>query len=203
MFRKIQEYPVVYFNWGSSWVDTFIWRQEGPDALVRMRVRGTANGKLWGTTMAVNNPHRLLEELVRLESLRVSNTSSSNRVYSRFGVRGEAEITPMDRNGPMGEPISILLRDVGRGGLGFVSSRSLEACSTWRVGLLQNGYVFATHGIIIRHCKMIRPDLYLVGAQFCIETGLLCLLGVHPAEIEDGDRPTSDHAQYIPPAEVA
>lgn len=168
-----------------------------------MRARGTADGNLWGITMTVSNPHRLLEELVRLESLRISNTSSTKRVYSRFVIRGEAEIIPMDRNGPIGEPISILLRDVGRGGLGFVSSRPLDASSTWRVGFLQNGYVFATQAIIVRHCKMVRPDLYLVGAQFCIESGLLCLLGVDPAEIEDGDRPVSDHARYIPPAEVA
>lgn len=153
--------------------------------------------------MAVSNPHRLLDELVKLESLRDPKLEGGSRVYRRFVIRGEAEAVRLDRNAMDSSPQPILLRDVGRGGLGFVTQSPMEVYSTWRVGFVQTGYVYAQQAMIVRHCRMIRPDLYLVGAQFCIESGLLCLLGVDPADIADGDRPISEQSRYIPPAEVA
>ncbi|MCE9591080.1 MAG: hypothetical protein K8S99_11205 [Planctomycetes bacterium] len=154
--------------------------------------------------MPPTSPHRLLEELIRLEAIRDPKCGESKRAYSRFVVRGDAELTSVERSRLDIAPLPILLRDIGRGGLGFVSQKPLEAGSVWRVGFLQNGYVLAQQALIVRHCKMVRADLYLIGSQFCIETGLMCLLGVNPGAIADGDHPTTvQDTRFLPPAEVA
>lgn len=152
----------------------------------------------------MTGPRALLAELNRLEQLRDPNKIRGQRQYQRFVVRGDAKLTPMDPHGG-DESLPVQLRDVGRGGVGFVCQEPLEPLSTWRLSFLQRGYVIGQQGLIVRYCQPVAGGVFLVGAQFCIETGLLSLLGVDPATIHEGDRPTAvaDSATYLAPGEVA
>lgn len=154
--------------------------------------------------MSPTAAHRLLDELVKLETLREPNHPAGKRVFTRFLVRGDAELVSIDRSRLDTAPVSILLRDAGRGGLGFVTDRPLESNSIWRAGILDHGYVVSQQAMIVRHCRKVRDSLYLVGGQFCADSGLLCLLGVDPAMIPEGDTPSTSNvgSNFLRPGEV-
>ena len=49
-------------------------------------------------------------------------------------------------------------------------------------------------------------DWFLVGAQYCIETGLMSMLGIQPTDIFAGDWPSSEDVNpgmFVAPGEVA
>ncbi len=156
-----------------------------------------------------SEPRELLQELQRLEELRDPGVIKSKRRFDRFIVRVDAELLHMDRSVPEQVPVPVLLRDLGRGGAGFVSPIPLEVDSTWHLAFLQNGYVVGRQGVVIRHCRPIRDAAFLVGAQFCIDSGLMALLGIHPGSIRDGadstshsDDPTDDEDSFLSPEDL-
>jgi hypothetical protein len=155
--------------------------------------------------MATTRGHSLLDELDRLESLRDS-AKAGQRQFHRFVVRGEAELHPMHRNWLDPTPINVQLRDISRGGLGFLSPQPLTPSSAWRACFLQAGYVIGEQAMIVRHCRAVNDALYLVGAQFVIDTGLLVQLGVSPGELEETELEaqdeTQDDGQFLPPGRV-
>jgi len=133
-----------------------------------------------------SEPRELLQELQRLEELRDPAVTQSKRKFDRYVVRVDAELLHMDRSIPEQVPVPVMLRDLGRGGVGFVSPIPLEVDSTWHLAFLKDGYVVGRQGLVIRHCRPIRDAAFLVGGQFCIDSGLMTLLGVHPTAIRDG-----------------
>lgn len=156
--------------------------------------------------MGAPNPQSLLAELSALERLR-DPSITGQRQFQRFVVRGDAELLPMDHSAVDEQPIHVLMRDLGRGGIGFISQKPLEAGSTWHCHFYQRGYVIGRQALIVRHCRQIQDGVFLIGAQFCVETGIMMMLGVNPAAIREGDRPVSvndtDTAAYLAPGEVA
>jgi hypothetical protein len=157
--------------------------------------------------MTVHSPQALLAELAKLETLRNdSRAATGQRQYQRFVVRGDAELRSMDRTCLDASPMQILLRDLSRGGIGFVSSLELERGSTWQACFLHKDYLIGSQGAIVRHCRKIENGLFLVGAQFCIETGLMSLAGIDPAAIRDGDISPELAAKpdtaFLPPGDV-
>ncbi|MBI1335434.1 MAG: hypothetical protein GC164_00555 [Phycisphaera sp.] len=157
--------------------------------------------------MIARDPKQLLDALTKAESLRDPKKVEGKRQYRRFVVRGEAELSPMDHNRLDQLPRAVMIRDVGRAGLGFISPEPIERNSTWRVHFISHGSVIGQQAIIVRHCSKIEEGVYLIGSQFCAETGLLCLLGVPHSEIAMGDEsavPTEDaSAAFLAPGEVA
>lgn len=160
--------------------------------------------------MAGRRPETLLAELNRLETLRnPGKAGDQQRQFNRFVVRGDAELHPMSRSRLDRSPIEIKIRDVGRGGLGFICHERVEPGSNWRVHFLQHGYVVGQQALIVRHCRPVSEGLYLVGSQFVADTGLLTTLGVDPGAILDGDsleeQPGNDDTAigFLPPSEVA
>ena len=159
--------------------------------------------------MVTSGPQALLAELAKLEALRENNrTASGNRQFQRFVVRGDAELRSMDRTCLDAAPVPVLLRDIGRGGVGFVAPVELEVNSTWQICFLHRDYVVGTQGIIIRHCRKVQDGVFLIGSQSCLETGLIALLGVDPAAIRDADSATEGgddepSTVFLPPSEVA
>lgn len=155
--------------------------------------------------MDSSEPRKLLAELAKLEGLRNPQSEQKLRAYRRFVLRGDAELQDMERGPNSGAPIPILLRDIGRGGVGFISPQQLEVNSTWRIAFLHRGYAIGHQGVVIRHCRQVQPGTYLVGTQFCIETGLLCMLGLDPIDIREGDTPakSNDPPLFLAPGEVA
>lgn len=150
--------------------------------------------------MPRSEPLNLLEELKRLEKLRVPKRSTQRR-FQRFRVRADAELHPMDASQYDRTPLEIKLRDIGRGGIGFVCETPLAIGSVWRIDFMQRGYVIGRQAMIVRYCCDVRDGLYLIGAQFCIDTGLLMLLGIDAGTIsdEEASHPADD---FLSPNEV-
>lgn len=159
--------------------------------------------------MSGRRPEKLLAELNRLESLRdPAQNGTHNRQFKRFVVRGDAELHPMSRARLDRAPLDITLRDIGRGGFGFVCQQPLPAGSNWRVCFLRHGYVIGEQAIIVRHCRPVSDSVYLIGAQFVVDTGLLTLLGIDPGAIQDEDSvdnafEADEPLSYLSPSEVA
>ncbi len=159
--------------------------------------------------MSDPDPKQLLAALAKAESLRDSSgPGAGRRQYQRFVIRGEAELYPMDGNRLDKTPVPVVLRDVGRGGVGFVVQNPLPSHSNWRICFVDHGHVINHQAIVVRYAQEMSQGVFLTGAQFCAETGLLCLLGVDPAAIAVSndvvqetsvDRP----AVFLPPSEVA
>ena len=149
-------------------------------------------------------PRELLQELDRLEKLRDPGRNGQ-RQFRRFVVRGEAELQPMSRSWLDPTPIAIQLRDVGRGGAGFLAPQVLAPGSCWRMNVLNHGYVVGQQGIVVRHCREISSSLYLIGGMFIADTGFLTLLGVPPGALQDGDAPAevTESCSFVSPDEAA
>jgi hypothetical protein len=156
--------------------------------------------------MAQHRPETLLAELNRLEALRDAKKPGQQRQFNRFAIRADAELHPVSRSRLDRTPIEVKLRDIGRGGMGFITQQPLPAGSGWRVAFLRHGYVVSHQAIFIRHCRPVSDGLYLIGAQFVVDTGTLAMLGVDPGAVLDGDEAADDdHANisFLPPGEVA
>ncbi|MCC6581754.1 MAG: hypothetical protein IT440_15080 [Phycisphaeraceae bacterium] len=155
--------------------------------------------------MSDTNAQALLDELTRLEDLRNPNRCEGKRQFQRFVVRGDAEMAKMDRSRIDELPIPVLLRDLGRGGVGFITQIPLEVNSVWRVCFLQHGYTVGQMAVIVRHCRTVREGVHLIGAQFCSESGLLYQMGINPQAVRDGDAPAAitDAGAFLAPSEVA
>ena len=157
--------------------------------------------------MFERSPEELLEELNRLEHVRITQDEyPGNRHFERHIIRGEAELHPMNRSKLDPTPIEIQLRDVGRGGLGFISQEDLSLGSTWRICFTKRGFVVGQQAIIVKYSHRVSSGVYLIGSRFIIDTGLLTLLGVNPATIDKEDSEiieTNEDISFLPPADVA
>ncbi|MEM7680469.1 MAG: hypothetical protein AAF288_00790 [Planctomycetota bacterium] len=131
------------------------------------------------------NPMESLTRLDRVEAEQraVESARKKDRRFSRFSVRGEAELYPTgdDRLDPRSRRVKV--RDVGLGGIGFVSDERLPDASIWRMVFLQSGYAVGEQNVVVRHCEAINASLYLCGSQFVASHGLLVTLGVDPADL--------------------
>lgn len=152
--------------------------------------------------MPLTGPKALLAALSKLENLRDPSAPEGKRQFQRFVVRGDAELVSVDHTNTKPVVVPVQIRDIGLGGIGFVSQIPLDVGSVWRVNFLQHGHVIGTQPILVRHSRPVRDALYLIGGQFVVETGLLCLLGVDPSAIRGGAR-ADDNSNFVPPSEVA
>lgn len=133
--------------------------------------------------MSASEPMDLLGELNRLENLRDQNRSGQ-RQFPRYFVRDDAELHPIDASRIDRTPVEIKLRDISRGGIGFICQQNLPVDSNWRVAFIQRRHVVAQQAVTIRHCREVRPSVFLVGAQVCFDAGLLITLGLDPDSID-------------------
>lgn len=137
--------------------------------------------------MSQRAPRALVDHLARMEQLRDPSRTQAKRQFHRFVVRGDAELLEQEGSQLDRTVLPILLRDIGRGGIGFVCSKKLPANGTWRVSFLNHAFVIGEQTILVRHCQAVESDVFLVGAQFCAPGGLLCLVGVDPALLQQDD----------------
>jgi hypothetical protein len=145
----------------------------------------------------------LLHDLAEMERSRLRAPSGdSQRQFKRHVIRVEAKIFPVEDRSHEGAAIEVHLRDVSRGGVGFVCRQELELGSKWRLEFQQNRYAIAEQNIMVRHCGQVRSNLYLCGAQFIASAGLLTLLGVPAADLLAEAEEESPQA-FLQPGEVA
>jgi len=149
----------------------------------------------------------VFSELTRLETRRQQSGVSKQRQFKRYVVRGEAMLVPADQRDVDSEPVQVHLRDVSRGGVGFVCDRELPVNSDWHVVFYNHGLEIGRQPVLIRHCQSVNNGLYLIGSLFCVEAGLLTLLGVNPNDLhkrEDiGTDGPAEPACFLSPSEVA
>jgi len=153
--------------------------------------------------MSTGTAFNLLDELTRLESLR-DPERQGQRQFRRFPIRCDAELHPMDVARTDRQPVDIKLRDIGRGGIGFVCHQPIEVGSNWRCAFVHHGQVLSQQAIVVRHCRQVQPGLYLLGAQFCLDLGVMVTLGLSPRDVIDGDsgeQPMEDDA-FVDPDHV-
>ncbi len=135
--------------------------------------------------------HPLLLALASLESSYGQEPSNWRRCFQRFVVRGGALLQSLDRTKIYKNPIQIMLRDISLDGVGFVCQRPFEVNSKWRVSFLKQDSTIAQQAMVVSHCIPLTPTVYLTGGVFCADLGLLCVLGIDPRAIKDGDGPTN------------
>lgn len=136
--------------------------------------------------MADNQVNEMLGQLEKLEALRKPCLSEipGLRDFDRFVLRGEAELQTVNPSHLDPEIISIHIRDVSLGGIGFVTSNQLKHKSLYRINFVASGYPVYQDHVIIRHCDFVQDGVYLAGAEFCANPALLVLLGADPNAVK-------------------
>lgn len=137
--------------------------------------------------MIAGRTHDLLNALNELEDLRIEE-ALSRRGFQRFVVRGDAQLLPMDRNHLDPSPVEVQLRDISRGGIGFISTTEVDVNTSWRVVFYHHGFPVGEQGVVVRHCRQVDTQLYLMGGQFVLNSGILSILGIDPSQIDEDDR---------------
>ncbi len=153
--------------------------------------------------MVPKDPRSLLQVIAKLEHLRSAGQAKGLRQFNRWIVRGEAEIQGVDEQ-VSGPPLRIHIRDISWGGVGFICDRALFPKTLWRMHILFREQIVGHQSMIVRHCRKVDEDVYLVGGQFVIDAGLMCILGVDPAAMREGDQTeVAAPFSFQAPSEVA
>lgn len=157
--------------------------------------------------MAKLDARALLAVLDKQEESGQSDAKITLRQYHRWAVRGEAELYPLNSQERLDHaPTTIQLRDIGLGGMGFVASGPLAIHSLWQVAFSQHGYPMGRQTVIVRSCRKLDQGLYLIGSQFCIEVGLMCMLGIDPGKLRmhaiQQQATAMDEDAFLPPDKI-
>jgi len=136
------------------------------------------------------DPHAVLAALSDAERRSASDGFTTKRQFARHSLRGEAILQTIEDASVEMRTLRVQLRDISLTGIGFVSGEPLPAGSVWRVTFVVRNVTMGQHALTIRHSRRIDHGTYLSGGQFCIEPGLLHVMGVDPAMLnrdDDGD----------------
>lgn len=111
----------------------------------------------------------------------------------------------MEKRGVDTRPLPVLLRDIGRGGIGFVCEHELPQLSMWRAMFLQHDFHIGEQAIIIKHCRQVRKGVYLIGGQIILSSGALIQLGVDHGAIHGGmdiSGTSNDDGNFVAPEDM-
>ncbi len=151
--------------------------------------------------MSVAEPRNLIEMLSRMEYWRQEPAVERQRTFKRFEVRGQALLEPIENPAHTGH-LQVMLRDISRGGVGFVCERFLEPGTVWRIAFEDRGQRVGQQPACVRFCRLVQDGLYLVGAQFVVEPYIMLAAGISAtdlaSDITESTNPT-DTAEYVPP----
>ncbi len=129
--------------------------------------------------MSMLSPADILAELDRLEFLRnASPNPGPNRRFERYSVRGTAILQPVCKQGLYDCNLEVQLRDVSRGGVGFLATELMVPFGFWQMSFIRDDLKIGEQEIIVRHCQQVSDGLYLAGAEFVVSSGLLNQIGV-------------------------
>jgi len=124
------------------------------------------------------------------------------RAFKRFSIRGEARIEPVHELSIEPTPAKVVLRDISRGGVGFLAEQCLEIGSVWRMAFFNHGRQVGTQVFVIRFCRLVQEGLFLVGGVFAIEPHIMIMLGVNEPDLGSDiyDRGNSEDTDaFLPP----
>jgi len=155
--------------------------------------------------MSLAEPRDLIDVLSRMEYWRQEPPVERHRAFKRFSIRGEARLEPVHEAFIDSAPSKVHLRDISRGGVGFLAEQFLEVGSVWRLAFTHHGRQVGTQVVIVRFCRLVQDGLFLVGGVFTVEPYLMVMLGVEETELSedifDRTRP-EDTAAFVPPEQV-
>ncbi|HEB60924.1 MAG TPA: hypothetical protein ENJ06_03770 [Phycisphaeraceae bacterium] len=141
--------------------------------------------------MSVERAKQLLDALAKIEQWRSKPAAMRKRRFTRFGVRSTAilnEAVACSR-GSTSNATTVQLRDVSRGGAGFLHDTPMRVDSAYRLTLAQDDLVIQTIPLFIRYCQQVEDSAYLIGGEFGAEASMLMSLGVSPRDISAFDVP--------------
>lgn len=158
--------------------------------------------------MSVERARQLVDALTKIEKWRGKPASIRKRRFTRFGVRGTAllvnaaSVTTEDRR-----RTSVQLRDVSRGGVGFLHDQPLRVDCPYRLLLSEQELILGSMPLFIRYCQQIEKNAYLIGGEFGAEAALLAALGVSVRDIAGNDIPedsldADDGGDFIDPDQI-
>lgn len=114
----------------------------------------------------------------------INPSDPPRRTFPRFSIQGRARIrAALQKTADPSRNFDIYLRNIGRSGIGFMCNQSLSPHTLWTISFLQAEYVVAEQSVQIRHAHQVDRDVYLYGAQFTVNEGLLSLLGIQSKDI--------------------
>ena len=106
-------------------------------------------------------------------------SGAHQRKYTRHEVRATARLESLDENLQLGEPLHVMLLNIGRVGVMFESPVVLDVGTTWRLRVVQQGHLVTSVPLVVRYTKSTGCG-YRIGGQFIIEPIVLHTLGVDP-----------------------
>ncbi len=128
------------------------------------------------------SPMDLTDVLSMLEERRQEPTEGTQRRFKRFPVRGDARLEPVEPES-LDRGCTVLLRDISRGGIGFLCDHAIEPGALFRVQFQADGHEYGAVPITVCFCRLVQDDLYMVGGQFIVEPYIMSMMGVSPAEL--------------------
>jgi hypothetical protein len=146
-----------------------------------------------------------MDLLSRMESWRAEPILDSSRAFERFPVRGDATLERAQAPHAHVQLRHVMLRDLSRGGVGFLCDEQIEPGTVWRISFYDRGQKVGTQALIVRFCRLVQDGLYLAGGQFVIEPYLMLVLGITEHDlahdIQARARP-EDTADFVAPDQV-
>lgn len=136
--------------------------------------------------MSMAEPRDLMDVLARLEQASPDHDDPGKRRFKRYSVRHDAKLEAMSEDS-YEEPLTVLLRDISRGGAGFLVDRFLEPSTFWRLRFMAHGHVAGSQPIVLRFCRMVQENLFLAGGQFVLEPYIMHELGVSDTDLQRED----------------
>lgn len=137
--------------------------------------------------MSTTHPSKdLMDVLTMLEECRQDPVVETQRKFKRYSVRADAKLESMDDD-CADTRTTILLRDISRGGIGFLCDRFLDPGTMHRVRFQVHGYPVGSQPIVVCYCRLVQDNLYMIGGQFVVEPYLMALAGVGPEQLGNDD----------------
>ncbi len=141
--------------------------------------------------MSVERAKQLVDALTEIEKWRTKPASVRKRRFTRFGIRGSGMLVEVSINANTERPHTtpVQLRDVSRGGVGFLLDRPLRVDCPYRLLFIEQELVIKSLPLFIRYCQQLEKNAYLLGGEFGAEAALLAALGVPIRDIATNDVP--------------
>lgn len=135
--------------------------------------------------------------LRELENWSSSPPTAKQRRFARFSSRGTARIYRGDSSNGHEVACIAQVRDISRGGIGFLSNVPATAGDFWQIQLCEGNVVVDSMPAYCRFCREVVAGAYLIGAEFGVQAGVMMAMGVTPQEIARGDEPEEARHESI------
>jgi len=152
--------------------------------------------------MSIADHRDLINVLSRIEFWREPEPAERKRSFPRFSVRGEATVEPVGRDVAADQRLPVQLRDISRAGIGLVTDTYIEPGSTWRVGFYHRHLLIGSQVMVVRFCRLIEDNAYLVGGQFVIEPGLMHAVGVPVSALQQDADADHEADGFLSPSDL-